>query len=141
MSCDWNIHCVTCNSTHKFDDANHQDDLMRFLIKHAAAIAALATMMEDAQSIPSCSPTLFAVGDAIQPCWRISPRWFAAHLGHDLRPISEYGDVEPPMACEKCGLSPAERCQVNFAWRTKRARVLCESCLAPAIDAIGGVEP
>ena len=83
MSTDWNVHCRTCKDTHGFDDANHQESLMWLLVDQAPAIAALAPLM-DADS-----------NDSVElKCYygRIDPQWFRAHLGHDLVPISEYGD-------------------------------------------------
>jgi hypothetical protein len=81
MSTDWNVHCVDCNDTHGFNDANHEDKLMATLCKHADAIAALAPLLAEG------SVTLHTYwGD-------VDPRWFAQHKGHKLVPISEYGDL------------------------------------------------
>ncbi len=82
MSTDWNVYCRTCKSTHRFDDANHQDEFMAKLIKYADAIASLA-------------PLLATVPDVVlhTPWGEISASWFAQHRGHDLVPISEYGNT------------------------------------------------
>lgn len=86
MSTDWNVHCMDCNETHTFDDANHRDVEMAALCKHAAAIAALVPLMEDVTSRGvDLDLGLYGYG-------RIEPRWFAKHLGHRLVPRSEYGD-------------------------------------------------
>lgn len=82
MSTDWNVHCVTCNSTHGFDDANHQEALMELLCKHADAIATLAPLVASDGCVE------------LRTLWgRIDPAWFAEHRGHKLVPISEYGDL------------------------------------------------
>lgn len=88
MSCDWNIYCRTCNATHDFLDANHKEDLMWHLIRHASSIAALAPLMEG---------DLFNGNLELRTFYgRIDSRWFRDHLGHDLVPISEYGDFGTP---------------------------------------------
>jgi hypothetical protein len=82
MSTDWNVHCRTCKDTYDFNDANHREDLMWLLVDQAPAIAALAPLMEADRN-----------GELELGCryGRIDPQWFKAHLGHDLVPISEYG--------------------------------------------------
>jgi hypothetical protein len=85
MSTDWNVHCRTCTDTHSFDDANHQEELMWLLIDHASAIAALAPLMEADRNLV----VQFKAGRY----GGIDTKWFANHLGHDLVPISEYGDI------------------------------------------------
>lgn len=105
MSCDWHIHCVTCKSTHRFDDANHRDEMMLDIIKHAAAIAGLAGLPEIAKHDIKLTTTYY--GD-------IDPTWFRDHLGHDLRPIDEYGGLATQcheyVACT-CGTS--RRCVLD----------------------------
>lgn len=105
MSTDWNVHCLDCNETHGFDDANHMDDTMASLCKHAAAIAALAPLLAAAG----------AVRLEVEYHGRIDAAWFARHLGHRLVPISEYGDVlgqcAEYVACE-CGNT--RRCKLEY---------------------------
>jgi hypothetical protein len=85
MSTDWNIKCVDCDEIHHFDDANHQDDRMLLLIKHADAIAALAEL-----STELGDQLNFRLG--YSGCYgSIDPAWFRKHLGHNLMPIDEYG--------------------------------------------------
>lgn len=85
MSCDWHIRCVDCNETHRFDDANHCDDDMRVLIKHAAALAGFVELQAE-------------LGDRFQitlACYgSIDASWFAKHRGHRLQPIDEYGRLD-----------------------------------------------
>lgn len=83
MSTDWNVHCVDCNDTLGFNDANHQDELMALLCKHGDAIAALADLMRDGRFDVKLE-TYYGAIDA---------DWFATHKGHKLVPISEYGDL------------------------------------------------
>ena len=56
---------------------------MWLLIDQASAIAALVPLIEADLN-----------GDVTLKCYygEISPKWFKDHLGHDLVPISEYGD-------------------------------------------------
>lgn len=87
MSRCWNIRCVTCEVT-EYVGINHGDAEMRLLIKHAQAIAALAPLFAEAAE-SRLSLDLHA-GIACG----IDPMWFAAHRGHELRPIDEYGVID-----------------------------------------------
>lgn len=81
MSTDWNVHCVDCKSTHHFSDANHQDELMLALCRHAEAIAALLELQKEAR---------FDI--QLRTLWGdVDIAWFREHLGHQLLPIDEYG--------------------------------------------------
>jgi hypothetical protein len=81
MSCDWNIKCITCDSTLVFNDANHQQNLMVLLVEHRRAIGRLATLL--------CSP---AEGIRLATNYgNVDAAWFAFHAEHDLRPVDEYG--------------------------------------------------
>ena len=84
MSTDWNVHCVDCNDTLRFDDANHQDQLMQLLCTHADAIASLAPLFVEATGQDLELRTFWG---------RVDPAWFLRHRGHRLVPISEYGDL------------------------------------------------
>ena len=42
MSCSWDIVCVDCREHAGIDNANHADELMRILIRHQRAIAAVS---------------------------------------------------------------------------------------------------
>jgi hypothetical protein len=61
---------------------------MWHLIGNAEAIAALVPLVDGD----------FLNGDVELRCFygSISPKWFKDHLGHDLIPISEYGDFGTP---------------------------------------------
>lgn len=85
MSCDWNIHCLDCKVTHTFDNANHCEDLMLFLIRHADSIAALAELEND-QTRRHDVELRTTYGP-------VSAMWFCKHLGHNLAPIDEYGHI------------------------------------------------
>lgn len=103
MSCDWNVHCIDCNETHRFDDANHMVGLMRFLVAHAGEIAAMAPFFRAARANVDASnieqPRVYQ--------GRIDPEWFEKHAGHRLAPISEYGDIDGTCGewfpCGDCG--------------------------------------
>lgn len=84
MSCDWNIRCLDCAITLHFDDANHQDDLMRSLIRHAPAIAALLPLLEESRHGVELK-TYYGVVDV---------KWLAEHAGHRLQAIDEYGRLD-----------------------------------------------
>lgn len=95
MSTDWNIYCVDCGETLKFNDANHIDKEMRVLCKHAAAIAALAPMFQEMKEVAwngMCLSLPYGSYGSVEP------DWFARHLGHRLRPINEYGYCD-----DECG--------------------------------------
>jgi hypothetical protein len=84
VSTDWNVHCVDCNATHQFNDANHQDELMALLCKHADAIAGLAALTGAAGPTNVELRTYYGAIDV---------GWFVEHRGHRLVPVSEYGDL------------------------------------------------
>lgn len=84
MSTDYHVFCVDCQSRHDFNDSNHQAPLMRRLIAHAPAIAALAPLLEATGGDLSLG-TSYGQVDA---------SWFAAHAGHELRVIDEYGKLD-----------------------------------------------
>jgi len=81
MSCDWHIRCMDCGKTHRFDDANHEEELMAKLITMAPIFALLVHNPAGVEVHASWNR------------WRIAPEFFAEHLGHDLRPFSEYNDL------------------------------------------------
>jgi hypothetical protein len=104
MSTDWNIHCVDCNDTLTFNDANHCDTEMATIIRHADVIAALVPLMND---LGHWIEFKSYYGD-------IDPRWFAQHRGHRLRPISEYGHfLEQCATYVKCGCGSSQRCKLD----------------------------
>ena len=82
MSTDYDVRCKTCGSHHGFDNANHAHDLMRTLIRHREAIAALAPLMNEVGS---------EVEFRIYCQSSIDPSWFADHAGHELAVFDEYG--------------------------------------------------
>lgn len=84
MSRDWEIKCVTCDKVHGFDDANHRVELMRHIIAHADAVAALAPLMATYAGYAGDIELRTNYGS-------IDPTWFAAHRGHALLPVDEYG--------------------------------------------------
>ncbi len=113
MSTDWNVHCVDCNVTHTFNDANHQDQLMAMLCKHSAAIAGLADLLRETPDVE------------FKTYWgAIDADWFRKHLGHKLVPIDEYGALLDQCAeyvdCE-CGSH--RRCTLKLAHDGKHAAV------------------
>jgi hypothetical protein len=106
MSTDWNIKCLDCNVEHGFDNANHQDELMWTLIKHAGAIGALAPLLAEPRADVE-----------FRTYWgRLDAQWFAEHATHRLVPISEYGHLatqcQEYVTCE-CG--SMRRCALDQA--------------------------
>lgn len=91
MSRYWHLHCVDCKVTHIFDSANHMDEEILQLIKHSEAIAAL----DDLMRAPRCADVELRFG----PYGQIDTAWFREHLGHQMLPIDEYGEV---LGQEKC---------------------------------------
>lgn len=86
MSCDWDIYCRTCNESHEFLDANHQEDLMWLLIAHSKEIAALDPLINNSRF------------EVQLKCFYgyVRPEWFVKHMGHDLVPRNEYGEFSTP---------------------------------------------
>lgn len=107
MSEDWNVHCLDCNETEHFNDANHRDDLMAALCRHAKAIAALAPLFKD--------PGNWLGALEFRTSWGpVDVDWFVKHAGHRLVPISEYGgfmDQCPEYVDCVCGRS--QRCTLQ----------------------------
>lgn len=101
MSTDWNVYCVDCKDEHRFDDANHQDALMLYICNNAEAIAALDDLVQLDSSIEL--KTYYG---------RIDTSWFRKHLGHQLLPRSEYGDLlgSCPLyvTCQHCNYTAAK---------------------------------
>jgi hypothetical protein len=95
VSTDYHIRCKTCGADHHFNDANHQSDLMRALILHRDAIAALAPLVGGSDLELR---TYYGT---------VSVSWFAEHAGHDLAVWDEYGREFPNCGtrydCACCG--------------------------------------
>jgi hypothetical protein len=90
VSRDFHVYCRSCDSEHAFSDANHASPVMAHLIKHAGAIAALVPLLDD------CPENLtFRIYYGY-----IEPRWFKAHLGHELVVRDEYGEILEPAGCQ-----------------------------------------
>lgn len=107
MSTDWNVHCLDCKATLRFDDANHDDKVMAALCKHAGAIAALAPLIGELGPLD--------VALEVPHRGAIDPGWFAAHLGHRLVPISEYGHILDQCAeYVACVCGGLRRCVLAF---------------------------
>jgi hypothetical protein len=102
VSTDWYVHCRDCDDTHRFEEANHLDEEMASLCKHAAAIAGLAPLFKE---VIDLNISLYGT------CSRIDPAWFAAHLGHRLIPISEYGHLlDQCLEYVACACGSSMRC-------------------------------
>ena len=89
MSCDWDIRCLDCNVNHGFGDANHEDDLMMALVKIAPEIAALHPTMKKLDA--TYERVRSATSLTINGRYSIYTEWFAAHAGHRLIAVDEYG--------------------------------------------------
>lgn len=87
MSTDWDVYCEDCDAYAGISDANHRNDLMRVLIAHAGPLAELSQVKG-----------LVGYMELSFDGHHVDLDFFAAHRGHRLRPISEYGYFE-----EKCG--------------------------------------
>jgi len=104
MSTDWHVHCLDCNDTQTFDDANHREELMALLCRHAAVISALVPLIQDIGSRGCVALSLGSYGE-------VDPEWFAKHLGHRLVPINEYDEVltRCPLRLERHDFAPCVR--------------------------------
>ena len=92
MSCDYNVHCRTCNDTHKYSDANHREDLMRTLINHRHAIAAIAPLIHETDNVEF--KTFYGYIDV---------DWFDKHKEHELVVRDEYGrDIDQCSKDTRC---------------------------------------
>jgi hypothetical protein len=98
MSCDWNIFCLDCEETERFNDANHQVDLMRDIIKAAPGIAALAPYWKYLKNHDVELNTHYG---------HINVEFFAKHATHRLVPRSEYGEIDG--TCAKDVRCPCKR--------------------------------
>ena len=103
MSCSWDIVCVDCREYAGLDNTNHEDGLMRTLIKHRDAIAALAELAREARFLDLVVNTHF-----------VAPQFFVEHAGHVLRPINEYGKFDVP-------------CNQDFVCPTCKVWVRCDN--------------
>lgn len=90
MSCDWDVFCVDCQESLGIDNANHRDELMRWLVLQRDVIAAI--------------PGWLSVE---YDDYRIDTQWFAKHAGHRLSPRDEYGYLDTQCRddsiCAHCG--------------------------------------
>lgn len=111
MSNSYDLRCVDCAETHSFDD-NRSTESIQTLIRHADAIAALAPMMAEEPFLNCPSLTL---GFNRGSCGAIDAAWFAAHAGHHLAVIDEYGrlldECGNAVSCGACG--HVERCRLT----------------------------
>ncbi len=90
MSCDWDIHCLTCKESHGFNDFNHAEEFMWLLIKHRKTIGNLAVLLNDPRAVNMELTAWSRVN--------IDTAWFDEHKDHKLWPISEYGDFADIMS-------------------------------------------
>ncbi len=91
MSCDWNVHCVTCRDTEGvIYDANHAEPDIWELIRVAPALAAIGVASDELAPLSSTLERLLRLErDGV--AFRNLAQWFARHQGHELVPIDEYG--------------------------------------------------
>lgn len=117
MSTDWNVYCVDCDSTERFNDANHAVDLMRILIKHAKAIGALDALVSEYG--------IYSV-ELRTPYGNVSTSWFKEHADHRLIPRNEYGgyddDCNKRVKCADCDVGFTCVRVVNHEGKCARTR-------------------
>jgi len=96
MSTSYFIHCVTCRTTLEYEVSRFEMPLLRTLIRHRAAIAALAPLLEEAQGD-------IHLGDDRRGI-RVS--WFAEHQTHELVVMDEDDRIDgrcgDRYACHRC---------------------------------------
>lgn len=101
MSCDWDVYCVDCKSHLGISDANHGLHYMETLVEMADAIAGIGRAMDAMAGRGASVDCDMSVGG-----YRFDQRWFAAHVGHKLAPIDEYGRLSTQCAkwvtCGEC---------------------------------------
>lgn len=81
VSCDWHVHCRTCDSSHEYDE-NHAKETCEALIKHGASLA--AAIEHDVGALVVRVEDEYGRGI-------YGLKWFEEHKGHDLVPKDEYG--------------------------------------------------
>lgn len=94
MSNHWDIRCLTCGVDHWIDD--HKVIVMEAMIRHRAAIAALADLLDELMICTSVYVDL-----RLSDYGEVDPRWFRDHAEHLLRPVDEHG--RPYGQCEEWG--------------------------------------
>ncbi len=121
MSKCWDVYCKDCDVKSGITNANHREDLMRELVRHRHAIAAIVPLLNDSD----VTLTLGGAG------YDFDPSWFAKHHEHNLVPMSEYGDVLDDL-CEhrRCG----KRGELQQLRVDKKSWLLCEECHGAATD-------
>ena len=115
MSCDWDVYCKDCDSSHGFDDANHEDKLMHELAKLGPQLKRLCIEM-----IPIVALTKDRnLGLFVTPAIVLNPGtshelslyevWWAKHGDHKLVARDEYGRCDDECAesffCKECNRS------------------------------------
>jgi hypothetical protein len=88
---------MDCKVEAGFDNANHQDELMRALIQNADALAGLGDLIQHER--------VYSIDVQINTSWIPLP-FFVEHKDHALRAIDEYGCLDAPCTesffCPKC---------------------------------------
>jgi hypothetical protein len=94
MGTSWGIRCLNCGENACIDD-NHVPphfDTIQLMVEHAAKLAALPDMFGLDVTFTGVSAPL---------------RWLKKHAGHQLRPVSEYGEIDgtctKDFKCDHCG--------------------------------------
>lgn len=118
MSTDWHVHCKDCNSTHTFNDANHQDSLMHGLVRHKRLIASLLPLLTDKDIISDIEFKTYYGS--------IDVAWFAEHVEHNLVVQNEYGDIRE-VSCDLCKQVKDVR-RVSLGSPASTVGFYCEDC-------------
>jgi hypothetical protein len=116
MSTDWDIYCLDCESEHGFDDANHQDKLMRELARLGPTIKTMCELMAPLDDLGR-PPLNFYSEPRIQlddgGRLRFNTKWWVQHGDHKLVARDEYGHCD-----DECG--EHYKCNSCGSWKTCR---------------------
>lgn len=100
MSCSYHVWCRDCGEQNELE-AEHDPGLIRALLRHADALAAMGPVLGEAYSLELRT----AYG-------RVDPSWFSHHRGHHLVVRNEYGVIESlcPKLAQCCHCGTRTRC-------------------------------
>ena len=105
MSCDWDVYCLDCESSHGFQDTNHEDKLMRELCKIGPSLARLREIWKPIEKLRNYAEPLITL-NSNRYGYALSLEWWETHGNHRLVARDEYGRNDDECAeqftCPKC---------------------------------------
>ena len=115
MSCDWDVYCLDCKKEHGFDDANHDDKLMRELSKIGPQLKKLCELMAPLVALRKpplnlyVNPSIVLNSNSDSHAHPLIASWWIEHGDHRLIARDEYGRCDDEcdfyFRCGECGSS------------------------------------